>query len=168
MTAFTSSKKLGREKVKLRREKIKLTYFHNASTPRCGIHLTHYMLALCPKKNLDKFCYLKLTHTHIYTTYCHKLSTGECIQHVYLTFISLFFYKFPFCFLFAALFPRISPTFSRYLFCQGSGARLKKRHPHNDTLCMHRDASLTSTASKRYYSSTRRSTCHHHNSTIRR
>ncbi|CAD7011577.1 neuropeptide CCHamide-1 receptor [Ceratitis capitata] len=57
--------------------------------------------------------------------------------------------------------------FNRYLFCQGSGARLKKRHPHNDTLCMHRDASLTSTASKRYYSSTRRSTCHHHNSTIR-
>ncbi|XP_039955533.1 neuropeptide CCHamide-1 receptor [Bactrocera tryoni] len=56
--------------------------------------------------------------------------------------------------------------FNRYLFCQGSGVRLKKRHPHNDTLCMHRDASLTSTASKRYYSSTRRSTCHHH-STVR-
>lgn len=56
--------------------------------------------------------------------------------------------------------------FNRYLFCQGPGVRLKKRHPHNDTLCMHRDTSLTSTASKRYYSSTRRSTCHHH-STVR-
>ncbi|XP_053965274.1 neuropeptide CCHamide-1 receptor isoform X1 [Anastrepha ludens] len=55
--------------------------------------------------------------------------------------------------------------FNRYLFCQGSGVRHKKRHPHNDTLCMHRDASLTSTASKRYYSSTRRSTCHHHSTT---
>ncbi|XP_067628790.1 neuropeptide CCHamide-1 receptor [Eurosta solidaginis] len=56
--------------------------------------------------------------------------------------------------------------FNRYLFCQGSVIRHKKRHPNNDTLCMHRNTSLTSTASKRYYSSTRRSKFHHQ-STIR-
>ncbi|XP_073844488.1 CCHamide-1 receptor [Musca autumnalis] len=42
--------------------------------------------------------------------------------------------------------------FNRYLFCEGSRKKLKKR---NDTMCMHRDTSLTSTASKRYYHSRR-------------
>ncbi|XP_030388059.1 neuropeptide CCHamide-1 receptor [Scaptodrosophila lebanonensis] len=39
--------------------------------------------------------------------------------------------------------------FNRYLFCRGVNGRRKKR---NDTFCMHRDTSLTSTASKRYQS----------------
>lgn len=38
--------------------------------------------------------------------------------------------------------------FNRYLFCRGASGRRKKR----DTFCMHRDTSLTSTASKRYQS----------------
>ncbi|XP_075168246.1 CCHamide-1 receptor [Haematobia irritans] len=42
--------------------------------------------------------------------------------------------------------------FNRYLFCEGSRTKHKKR---NDTMCMHRDTSLTSTASKRYYHSRR-------------
>ncbi|XP_058980951.1 neuropeptide CCHamide-1 receptor [Musca domestica] len=42
--------------------------------------------------------------------------------------------------------------FNRYLFCEGPRTKLKKR---NDTMCMHRDTSLTSTASKRYYHSRR-------------
>ncbi|XP_037947526.1 neuropeptide CCHamide-1 receptor-like [Teleopsis dalmanni] len=53
--------------------------------------------------------------------------------------------------------------FNRYLFCQGTNVNNKKRHQH-DTLCMHRNTSLTSTASKRYQS---RHSCHHQ-STIRR
>ncbi|EDW02108.1 GH21808 [Drosophila grimshawi] len=40
--------------------------------------------------------------------------------------------------------------FNRYLFCRGVSGRRKKRN--NDTFCMHRDTSLTSTASKRYQS----------------
>ncbi|EDW72016.1 uncharacterized protein Dwil_GK10663 [Drosophila willistoni] len=42
--------------------------------------------------------------------------------------------------------------FNRYLFCRGVNGRRKKRSQHNDTFCMHRDTSLTSTASKRYQS----------------
>ncbi|XP_017124327.1 neuropeptide CCHamide-1 receptor [Drosophila elegans] len=41
--------------------------------------------------------------------------------------------------------------FNRYLFCRGASGRRKKRGQH-DTFCMHRDTSLTSTASKRYQS----------------
>ncbi|KAH8233572.1 neuropeptide CCHamide-1 receptor [Drosophila bipectinata] len=41
--------------------------------------------------------------------------------------------------------------FNRYLFCRGASGRRKKRSQH-DTFCMHRDTSLTSTASKRYQS----------------
>ncbi|XP_059226502.1 neuropeptide CCHamide-1 receptor isoform X2 [Stomoxys calcitrans] len=52
--------------------------------------------------------------------------------------------------------------FNRYLFCEGSRTKHKKR---NDTMCMHRDTSLTSTASKRYYHSRR--SCFNQ-STIRR
>ncbi|XP_011185441.2 neuropeptide CCHamide-1 receptor [Zeugodacus cucurbitae] len=98
------------------------------------------------------------TAQHDYNSFWHVLRivgfclsfANSCANPVALYFVSGAFRK----------------HFNRYLFCQGSGVRLKKRHPHNDTLCMHRDASLTSTASKRYYSSTRRSTCHHH-STMR-
>ncbi|XP_001361197.4 neuropeptide CCHamide-1 receptor [Drosophila pseudoobscura] len=42
--------------------------------------------------------------------------------------------------------------FNRYLFCRGANGRRKKRNQANDTFCMHRDTSLTSTASKRYQS----------------
>ncbi|XP_032585542.1 neuropeptide CCHamide-1 receptor isoform X2 [Drosophila mojavensis] len=42
--------------------------------------------------------------------------------------------------------------FNRYLFCRGISGRRKKRNQHNDTFCMHRNTSLTSTASKRYQS----------------
>ncbi|KAH8309609.1 hypothetical protein KR059_012310 [Drosophila kikkawai] len=41
--------------------------------------------------------------------------------------------------------------FNRYLFCRGASGRRKKRGQH-DTFCMHRDTSLTSTASKRFQS----------------
>ncbi|KAH8402227.1 hypothetical protein KR009_010498 [Drosophila setifemur] len=41
--------------------------------------------------------------------------------------------------------------FNRYLFCRGASGRRKKRSQH-DTFCMHRDTSLTSTASKRFQS----------------
>ncbi|BFG05040.1 neuropeptide CCHamide-1 receptor [Drosophila madeirensis] len=39
-----------------------------------------------------------------------------------------------------------------YLFCRGANGHRKKRNQANDTFCMHRDTSLTSTASKRYQS----------------
>ncbi|XP_064542414.1 neuropeptide CCHamide-1 receptor [Drosophila montana] len=42
--------------------------------------------------------------------------------------------------------------FNRYLFCRGISGRRKKRNQHNDTFCMHRNTSLTSTASKRFQS----------------
>ncbi|ALC41974.1 CCHa1r [Drosophila busckii] len=46
--------------------------------------------------------------------------------------------------------------FNRYLFCRGVSGRRNRRN--NDTFCMHRDTSLTSTASKRYQS---RHSCYH-------
>ncbi|KAM8712039.1 hypothetical protein ACLKA7_012544 [Drosophila subpalustris] len=58
--------------------------------------------------------------------------------------------------------------FNRYLFCRGASGRRQKR----DTFCMHRDTSLTSTASKRYqsrhscYQSTVRSSCRLQETTI--